>query len=84
MRILVYSVSIKLILQVQRLPTPKQAAQFKATIESPVTDFVGVDLGVQTLATTTTTTTTTDDGERFSGQVMEACGERYHGRRKAL
>jgi putative transposase len=36
----------------------------------PVTDFIGVDLGVKNLATT-------DDGETFSGDDVEKCRQKY-------
>jgi IS605 OrfB family transposase len=44
----------------------------------PTSDFIGVDLGVENLATTT------DDGEHYSGQAVDACRERYHRRRRTL
>lgn len=43
----------------------------------PTTDFLGVDLGVVSLATTS-------DGETFTGEVVEAARARYHERRRTL
>ena len=44
---------------------------------TPVTDFIGVDLGVIRLATTS-------DGAHFSGDAVESVRERYHERRQTL
>jgi len=44
---------------------------------TPVTDFIGVDLGVQNLATTS-------GGEHFSGDTVERVRRRYHTRRQTL
>ena len=43
----------------------------------PISDFIGVDLGVVNLATTS-------DGETQSGDKIEACRTRYHRRRHRL
>lgn len=43
----------------------------------PLTDFIGVDLGVVNIATTS-------DGPRHSGEKVEACRTRYHRRRQRL
>lgn len=43
----------------------------------PVSDFVGVDLGVVNLATTS-------DAETYTGDAVEACRTRYHRRRQRL
>ena len=43
----------------------------------PVTDFIGVDLGVANIATTS-------DGEQFSGEVVEKIRLSYHRTRRSL
>lgn len=44
---------------------------------TPTTDFIGVDLGIANLATTS-------DGDRHSGDDIEACRQRYHVARRSL
>jgi putative transposase len=44
---------------------------------TPTTDFIGVDLGVANIATT-------DDGQQYSGHVIENVRQKFHNQRQSL